>query len=149
MPEWLTLTLTVDQTTNLDIPGGWATVIAALITFLIGPAVIAILGARLTRKVNHLSADTKATRHQVENSHSTNLRDDQDDKHAELVELVKAVIGAQKSQGAEIGGVREELRGVRRDVSDLRGELGVERERIRDLEDTRPHAQTRSRRPQN
>lgn len=146
MPEWLTLA--VDPSTTIDIPGGWVTIIVALITAVVGPAAIAILGAKLNRKVNHLRADAKATREQVENTHETNLRDDNDDKHAELVALVNAVIDTQKSQGVEIGGIRSELRAVRKDVSDLRGELGIERQRIRELEDTRPHTQPRPHRPQ-
>lgn len=124
----------------ISIPGGWGTIIVAVITGIVGPLLVVIVGAKLNRKVNHLRDDTKATRSQVENSHSTNLRDDQDDKHNELVELVQSVLGTQKSQRRDIGGMREDIRGVRTDLTTLRGELVVERERIRDLEQTQPNS---------
>lgn len=140
----------------IDIPGGWVTVIVAIVTSTLGPAVLLGLGARLNKKVNHLRADAKATRTQVENSHTTNLRDDQDDKHAEVMRTIETVIEMQRAQGRDIGGMREDSRlirldilGVREDVTKLRTRVESDQERIRELEDTRPSGtRPRARRPQ-
>lgn len=130
-----------------DVPDGWATIVGLIITAIVGPSTLAILGVLLNRKVNKISAATNATLHQVKNSHEVNLRDDQDDKHAELVGLVTSVRDQVKTQGRDIGGLRGDMRELRRDQSQLREEFSAERERIRDLEDTRPQSQ-RPRRPQ-
>jgi hypothetical protein len=72
----------------------------------------------------------RAVRDQLENDHAkdphkvTNLRDDLDGKHNELLAPIRAVV-------RDIGGIREELRQLRRDLSHTN-------ERVDDLERTRP-----------
>jgi len=118
----------------------------AIVTAVVGPAVMLILGAWLNRKINHLSAatqevrsDTKQTLNQVQNSHTTNLREEGDERHGELVALVTTVLNVQKTQAevqkaqaADIGGIRSELR-------DLRKDDAGQRDRLLDLERTQPH----------
>lgn len=110
----------------------------AIVTAVVGPAVLLVLGALLNRKINHLSAatqavksDTKQTLNQVQNSHTTNLREEGDERHGELVALVTTVLNVQKAQAADIGGIRSELR-------DLRKDDAGQRDRLLDLEKTQP-----------
>ena len=99
----------------------------ATVTAIIGPAFMAILAAILNRKIKNIRSDTAQTLDQVKNSHTTNMREEGDDRHDELVALVRDVIGTQTTQTAEIGGIRSELRALRSDDS-------KQREMIRDLE---------------
>ncbi|SDT22730.1 hypothetical protein [Microterricola viridarii] len=54
-----------------------------------------------------------------------------DDRHEELTTLVRQVITTQATQGLDIGGIRSELRALRKDDSD-------QRDRLFELERTRP-----------
>jgi len=103
------------------------TVVVSIITVVIGPAFMAILAAILSRKIKHIRSDTAQTLDQVKNSHTTNLREEGDERHNELVALVSAVINTQATQGYDIGGIRSELR-------TLRDDDGEQRKRILDLE---------------
>ena len=64
-----------------------------------GPAVIALL------------KDVKDVKHEVKNDHITNLRVENDSRHAETLKLFADV-------REDIGGIRQELRDDRRSVSD-------------------------------
>lgn len=81
--------------TFIDIPGGWVTIIVALITFVVGPWASTIVAARVSGKVKKVSEDVAATREQVENNHKKpdgtpiNLREEQDDRHGEIVGLLR------------------------------------------------------------
>ena len=88
---------------------------------------MAIVAAVLSRKIKHIRSDTAQTLDQVKNSHTTNLREEGDERHDELVALVSAVINTQATQGYDIGGIRSELRTLRDDDSE-------QRKRILDLE---------------
>ena len=99
----------------------------SIVTAIVGPAFMAILAAILSRKIKHIRSDTAQTLDQVKNSHTTNLREEGDERHDELVALVSAVITAQTAQGYDIGGIRSELR-------TLRDDDGEQRKRILDLE---------------
>jgi hypothetical protein len=64
----------------------------------LGGIILAILGWLLSRRVNRIAEDTKATRVQVENDHPTNLREENDERHHEnstkldtLIETVEAM----------------------------------------------------------
>lgn len=70
-----------------------------LISSVSGPAVIALL------------KDVKDVKHEVKNDHSTNLRVENDSRHAETLKLFADV-------RRDIGGIRQELRDDRRSVSD-------------------------------
>lgn len=57
--------------------------------------------------------DVAVTRDQVQNSHSINLRDDQDQKHDVVVDLISQVI---KVVDVKIEGVHSDVRGLRKDI---------------------------------
>lgn len=57
--------------------------------------------------------DVAVTRDQVQNSHSINLRDDQDQKHVVVVDLISQVI---KIVDTKIEGVHSDIRGLRKDI---------------------------------
>jgi len=91
---------------------------------------MAILAAILSRKIKHIRSDTAQTLNQVKNDHPINMREEGDDRHSELVALMGAMLTTQTAQGQDIGGIRSELRTLRRDDGEQRG-------RILDLEKTK------------
>lgn len=77
----------------VDIPGGWATVLVALISFVLGPYV---LQARANRRIKKIDEKTDRTLDQVENNHRDpvtgepiNMREENDDRHAEVIGLLR------------------------------------------------------------
>ena len=65
----------------------------------LGLVLVAVINTRTNRRV-------KAIQRQVQNDHTTNLREELDDRHDEIGEWLREV-------RRDIGGMREELRGVR------------------------------------
>lgn len=111
MPEWMTEAVIVQSITTLGI------------------VLVAIIGAwlPLRSKLNTIGQDAKEAREQVKNSHTTNLREEGDERHAEiteaLTELTRDVRGLRDDHEAtrrDIGVVHGAIRGVRRDVQGLR-----------------------------
>lgn len=105
-----------------DIPMGWATLIAAAVTAAGGMAAIVIsivLGARPRRAVKHIASDTRETREQVTNSHTTNLRDESDHRHNELISEITAVRATQDTHGERLDEVQRTQRGMQRDIGRL------------------------------
>lgn len=112
----------------------------AIITGLFG-----VLGILLNRTRQHSKGArvaAEATREQVENDHTTNLRDDNDEKHRELVDMF-ATLSKRVDDGFH--GVRADVRGQNREIGRLKDEqsnLGrkIEKldERIDDIERTVP-----------
>lgn len=99
MPEWLRE----------------AVIIQALIT------VGVILGAGIPAyfvfksKLAEIGKDAKEARVQVKNSHSTNLREEQDERHIATKELLKEL-------GRDVRGLREENYETRKDIGMLHAE---------------------------
>lgn len=85
---------------------GWGLATWVVIAFV----VMCFLGIPWT--LQHF--DLKAIRHQTENSHDTNLRDDID----EIREMVRD----------GMADIRSDISGIRKDIGGLRGELRTERE---------------------
>lgn len=111
MPGWLTETVIVQAITTLGI------VLGALIT----------VGLPLRKKLTVIGKDAQEAREQVKNSHTTNLREEGDERHAEitesLTELTRDVRGLRDDHEAtrrDIGVVHGAIRGVRQDVQGLR-----------------------------
>lgn len=89
---------------------------------------IAVLGTPVVAKLT-------AVQREVQNSHKTNLRDDLDEKHDDLLAQLGTVIASQatiiatqEDHGRDIGGLRGELRQLRevdtqqaRDIAEVRG----------------------------
>lgn len=73
---------------------------------------------------NRTRQHAKATRAQVENDHTTNLREEADQRHHELL--------------AELRGVKADVRGLRRDIGRHTDSLTHHEKRLDDLERTQP-----------
>lgn len=84
------------------------------------------------------AANTAVIRAEVKNSHSTNLRDEFDERHMQIMETLEHVVQQQREHGNSIRSLDRGLGGLREDVRELRSNLEHERDRIRELEDTRP-----------
>jgi hypothetical protein len=96
---------------------------------------VAIVGG-LALVVNGLVANrgrqhAKAARKQVENSHSTNLREEGDERHEENKQLLHDVL-------ERVAGVKSDIRGLRKDVGRLYDADRTHEERIHELERTKP-----------
>lgn len=126
--------------------------IAVALIAAIGGVAIAVLNrARQHAKV--AAENSTVVKNEVKNDHTTNLRDESDERHAEILRELGRVIEIQKTHGRQIeglntsvGGIRDELRGMREDDRQQREELDEERGRIRALEDTQPHRGAHGRR---
>jgi len=83
----------------------------ALITFVVGPAVLALVSWLLTRKkLDRIDRNSAITRDQVANDHPTNLREEQDTRHDENQSILARIVATQAGQGKAIGGIRDTLR---------------------------------------
>lgn len=75
-----------------------------------------------TRKsVEKMAADTAIVRAEVKNSHTTNFREESDERHESLTDLLTEI--------------RSEMREARSDIRGLRADGGRQDERIKRLED--------------
>lgn len=101
-------------------PEIWIALIAA------GAAVVSAAIANRGRQ------HSKAARAQVENSHPTNLREESDDRHAEIMQSLQEV-------KVDQAGMKSDIRGIRRDI-------GRHADQLRDLEKTQPRPRTQGRR---
>ncbi|MGN6589511.1 MAG: hypothetical protein ACTHKE_04390 [Sphingomicrobium sp.] len=61
------------------------TILAAVITAVIGPLILLYL-EKNRRDTNRIRRDAEQAREQVKNSHSTNLREELDERHKETLE---------------------------------------------------------------
>jgi hypothetical protein len=98
------------------------TVIVSIIA-AIGAVAVAWIG----RKLVTIQKDTKASREQVENSHNTNLRDDLDGRHGEVMRVLDRLYRQFEGMGSDI-------RGIRKDIGRLESSDDRLDERIHDLE---------------
>lgn len=82
------------------------------------------------RKISEIQQDTRASRAQVENSHTTNLRIEQDERHAEIIKRFDR-------HDERFDNVEKDIRGLRRDVGRLDKKDEKLDDRIHDLEVSR------------
>lgn len=136
-----------------DIPGGWASVIAAILTVTGGPLMVAIFGSRLSKKVKAIRADVAITKDQVANSHvdedgiPINMRDEQDRYQEALLKKLNEIQATQTTQGRDIGGIRADIRNLTAaDIEHTRA-ARENREHITALEQTQPPRPIRARKP--
>ena len=94
---------------------GVSIIVVALITL--------ITNFRLSHKVKALKEDSAATRAQVENDHPTNLREESDARHGEVMHGIHRL--------------DKQLEGVNSDIRGLRKDIGRNDTRIHDLESTK------------
>jgi chromosome segregation ATPase len=131
-----------------DIPIGWATLIASTVTSLGGIAAIIVsivLSRRTRRDVKQVASDTREVKEQVKNSHTTNLREEGDERHAEVVGELKAIRRTQAKHSGQINELQSTQRGMKRDIGRL-ADADAEQvredhrlgERITELEKTGP-----------
>jgi len=90
---------------------------------------VLILGVRLNRKVNTVRADARASRDQLVNGHSTNLREEADDRHDE--------------NGRKLDDILDEIKSLRTSVGRLWRRSDRHTDQIHDLELTQPAEQRR------
>lgn len=77
---------------------------------------IALIGAAFGPSLYANRQDTKIIRHEVKNEHNTNLREEGDSRHGEILQALRLV---QK----DVGGIRQELRNDREAVRRLQDQL--------------------------
>ena len=93
--------------------------------------VAAVAAITSTAIANRGRQHAKAARVQVENNHSTNMREEGDERHEENKKLLNDVLD-------RISGVKSDIRGLRRDVGRLYDADRTHEERIHELEKTQP-----------
>lgn len=92
-------------------------------------AISAIAVALIAAGVLGVRSRVKRVQAQVENDHTTNMREEADERHQENSRALRWLVATVQTVVRDIGGLRQDLR-------DLRGEVRHERDRIDDLEDT-------------
>lgn len=109
-----------------DIPPGWATVLAALITAGLG--LIVWLLADVRKHAREAGRSASSAEHELKNHHGTNIRNDLDDLRNEVV--------------SRLDSFSRDIRGLRYEIGQL---WGAHRQLRDDLDDT---ATRNRRRPQ-
>lgn len=123
--------------TWVDIPGGWVTLIVALLTVVVSPALLAVVTARLSSRVKSMRHDVAVTKDQVANDHvddegnPINMRVEQDDRHDEIM----TTLGEVKK---DIGGIRHDIRTLYSADAEQVRQTNRDRERIDAMEKTIP-----------
>jgi archaellum component FlaC len=90
-------------------------------------AVGGVLAAIFGRQIRLIRLDASASRRQVENSHPTNLRDDMDDQHRE-------VMGQLGRVADRLEGTASDIRGIRKDIGRLESKDDRLDDRIHELD---------------
>ena len=130
--------------TWVDLPGGWVTVIAVLLTTVVGPIATIVVTARLSGRVKAIRSDVAVTKEHVANSHvdehgePINMREEQDRYQAELVGKLNEIQSTQRGQARDIGGIRAEMRQLREADLEHTRTARENREHITALEQTIP-----------
>ena len=114
-------------------------VFGSILTAVVGTVgVIIVAMLNRTRQHAKVAADQTANSHNKPDGTPLNLRDDLDEKFEWIADLVKTL-------GDDLGGVKSDIRGIRKDASDDRQNaaesLATERARILVLERTLTPAQ--------
>lgn len=101
----------------------------------LGVSIIGLFATRSNgKKINAIQADTKASRAQVENSHTTNLRVEQDERHSEMMLRFDGVENRFDGVEKRLVNVESDIRGIRKDVGRLDNKGEKLDDRIHDLE---------------
>lgn len=104
---------------------------ADALTPAVGGLLLAVL-SWATWRINQLRADTRQVRDQVQNTHSTNLREDLDGVRGALDRLAVVVDHVRRENASSLGTIRQDLgivradqRGVYKDVASLRDDVST------------------------
>jgi len=104
----------------------------ALITFVVGPAVLAVMNWLLTRrKLDRIDRNAAITRDNVANDHETNMREENDERHEVNVKVLHEIKSA-------IGGIRDQLRHLTEADLILTRRADRQAEKLEELERTNP-----------
>jgi len=98
--------------------------VAVALIGLLGTMITIILNARLNAKVNRVGRDARAARVQVENNHSTNMREEGDERHVE--------------NSTKLDTILEEIKSLRGSVSRLWQRTDKQNDDIHELQLTQP-----------
>lgn len=82
-------------------------------------ALITTVGTILIVLIDRTRRHALASRRQVENSHATNMREENDERHEQETGLHKQTLKALRFLTSQMVGVQADIRGVRRDVGRL------------------------------
>ncbi|ANP74551.1 hypothetical protein PA27867_3633 [Cryobacterium arcticum] len=97
--------------------------VAAIITGgTVISALLAYLGVRVNKAIGHAKSaadDSAATKEQVQNSHTTNLREESDTRHDAVMLALEGIQGKQAEQARSIDDVKASQRGLQRDIGRL------------------------------
>lgn len=113
----------------------WINVAVLVIVLAVVPAFTTWITQRGTRarvvetqaRVAETSETVGIIREQVQNTHSTNLRDDLDEKIGTLSRQVSVVIDAQQAAREDVGGLHSEVRALRKDIAGVRTDARQDR----------------------
>ena len=98
----------------------WANVLAALVLAVVTTVGTVLATRPVRRDLRQVKSDAKEARDQTANTHTTNLREDLDEKFAEVLTAVSEVKDEQREQRRDIGGLRADHRQTRDDLGHLR-----------------------------
>lgn len=88
-----------------------------------GLIIVALITAVSTRAngrhIASVGRDVAEVRNQTQNSHTENMRDDMDGKHAAVVDAIAEVRSEVGTVRGDVGAVRGDIRGLHRDITGL------------------------------
>ncbi|UAJ80143.1 hypothetical protein IT072_03600 [Leifsonia sp. ZF2019] len=126
----------------VDIPGGWASVLVALIAAVIGPYV---LQARANRRLKRIDQKTDRTLDQVENNHRDpvtgepiNMREENDERHEVVTKQNDKIIALLESHGELLESHDVVLKKLIASQGDQDEDIADSRERLELIERTWP-----------
>jgi hypothetical protein len=129
----------------VDIPNGWATVVAPSLSAVVGlgGAAIGFVLRNQSRRLREITRNTRVTVEQVANDHDSNLRVEQDNRHNEITGKIDIILDMVNTQGKDIGGMREDIRGLHSTTRELTRRQNRDREHVDELEKSIPRSRVR------
>lgn len=82
------------------------------------------------RELRGVAADARTAAEQTANTHTTNLRDDLDEKVARIERGLGTLADAQEATREDIGGLHSEVRDTRKDITGLRDDARTDRRAV-------------------
>lgn len=125
----------MDRDIALALIGAGQAVLVALI------GVAAVFLSKVNGKVNKVREDSAVTRTQVANDHSTNLREEQDERHLEATTTLGTIVDKLDEQGRKLDTHGRRLDDLFSSDTVLHQRAQSNSDRIHDLEKTHPRQQ--------
>ena len=91
-----------------------------VISSIVGPVMVTYVNQRLGRQIKAQGLIQERIRHQVENSHKTNFRDDLDSFRGEVQQGFNHMRGEITNVRSDVAGVHSDILSIRKDVTELR-----------------------------